>query len=107
MTTETKFTPGPWKVWSDDEVYSDSGGEKLVVVPDSACGRDVYGTDMVSRDESKRNAHLIAAAPDLYEALEEIEEAARQVMEGVMSISSLDVERRKAIAALAKARGES
>lgn len=70
MTTETKFTPGPWKVWSDDEVYSDSGGEKLVVVPDSACGRDVYGTDMVSRDESKRNAHLIAAAPELYNFIE-------------------------------------
>ena len=69
MSTETKFTPGPWEVWSDDEVYAESGGEKLVVVPDSTCGRDVYGADMVSRNESKHNAHLIAAAPELYEAL--------------------------------------
>lgn len=50
MTKETKFTPGPW----------------------DASGLTVYDTcmDSVASTHNAADARLIAAAPELYEALE-------------------------------------
>jgi len=51
MMTEHKWTPGPWRVFGGDKVVTVGPHCKLVAETDPA------------------NAHLIAAAPDLYEAL--------------------------------------
>jgi hypothetical protein len=49
---ETKFTPGPWKaVFDDRKIY-------------------IEGIGVPTDKNEKANAHLIAAAPELYEALE-------------------------------------
>jgi hypothetical protein len=60
---ETKWTPGPW-VASGITVWSDRPGksERLFQVLRFGAGRD---------DERQANVDLIAAAPDLYEALRE------------------------------------
>jgi len=54
-----KFTPGPWKVTYDAGfyvVFSESTGDVIAVM----CGN--YG-------EREGNAYMVAAAPDMYEAL--------------------------------------
>lgn len=87
-----KFTPGPW-VADGTTVYADA----------FKSGRNVYGAVAclaIGEDDTAfqeiANAHLIAAAPDLYEALE-----------GVLRVADRQtVEFDAARAALAKARGE-
>lgn len=62
--SETKFTPGPWK-WQkageDDQPYL--APDILLVAYDGG------GPDGVDPSDAA-NAHLIAAAPELYDALE-------------------------------------
>lgn len=99
----SKHTLGPWVVTRVSkstilkDIYVSAGSERIarVVVPATAS----------SIDEYEANARLIAAAPDLLEALRELEEAARCVQAGEWDRSSIDVERRKARAAIAKATG--
>lgn len=66
--TKTKYTPGPWHICP----YKESTSKRLGVAPDGAgkiaeihpfkiCGHD---------EEAEANARLIAAAPELLEALE-------------------------------------
>ncbi len=83
MPAETKWTPGPW--------YADPGfvGKKRALFVTTP-GRDGF------RPWSDSDAHLIAAAPDLYEALE----GALQLLE--IDGAKHNIWRR----ALAKARGE-
>ena len=63
MTTKTAHTPGPWAVGTG-WVYQDDGGEKPGRM---ICG----GFPAIYRDdgESEANARLIAASPDMAEAL--------------------------------------
>ena len=66
MTTKTaQFTPGPWTV-SAGRVITTSSGQFYLTY-----GKDKYGNplfkDFVELDN---NAHLIAAAPAMYEALQ-------------------------------------
>ena len=78
MTTKTThFTPGPWVV----HTFTISGKEKLEVL-------DATGTNACVQ----ANAHLIAAAPAMYEALQQtlflvelaaLEEWGRNQTEGV------------------------
>ena len=56
---EPKWTPGPWHVVDGKEVAAQDGGVAEIVT----WHRD--------HDEIVANAHLIAAAPDLYEACDE------------------------------------
>lgn len=68
----SKHTPGPWHVES-----ADSDGANVVAIAQVAwCGTNgSYGRDAsqtISAKEAKANARLIAAAPDLLEALEEL-----------------------------------
>lgn len=92
--TQAKHTPGPW----------DCG----VVVNLRCIDTDEFGfsiawinTDNHNKiEEAKANARLIAAAPELLEALEEIVSAA----DGD-GWSQLDADLRKARAAIAKATG--
>ncbi len=99
---DTKFTPGQW------EVYTNTAGAIEVKPHGASCGvRDngeylcvsisTEGEDCTRNDKTKANAHLIAAAPELYEALQELERTVRKM--------GLDVS--KASTVLAKARGES
>jgi hypothetical protein len=67
--SETRFTPGPW----DAGVSEILGKRRFTVAPEynhgiavSICG-DCGAED---EEESIANANLIAAAPDMYEALE-------------------------------------
>lgn len=115
MATETKWTPGPWKVGG----YSMAGESKhfrhndgdFIVAPvegDEELGpvARIHFKGKAKRGEAYKtddpiglaNANLISAAPELYEALN----ALIQTDGEVYSISL----RGRANAALAKARGE-
>lgn len=95
--TERKWTEGPWVALPYDDIGDEVAihkfdGEYVASVDCDGC------FDVLSGPVITANAHLIAAAPDLYEALEGIITA----MEGI-GHGPFEAER----AALAKARGES
>ena len=109
--SETKFTPGPWFAgqmhrWSGTCItrrppieYGPSGtiGDAPIaqVVAKAPHWENSYPVDA--------NAALIAAAPDLYAALEDL----RSSLIVLTKNSDLTEELKQADAALAKARGES
>lgn len=93
MSNETKWTPGPWLNvggWVDSE--DDSHGS--IICSLSAVDRK---PDYIS----DANAHLIAAAPDLYEALDQAVTSMQD--SGYPNTHLAVIAARKA---LAKARGE-
>ena len=96
--SEPKFTKGPWKATYDSqlqaaiEIYNTEDRVIVAVLPDR-------GT-IEAMPEIEANANLIAAAPDMYEALETIERVAGI---GMMEDDPAKV---KARDALRKARGE-
>ncbi len=59
---ETKFTPGPWVVCDSGLAVRD-GHTTLCEVP--------RGVEIL-KDEDEANMRLISAAPDLFEALEDL-----------------------------------
>lgn len=85
MRAETKWTQGPW----DAHVMT---REVSVEAP---CGRILFAVSRGSDEQVEHDAHLIAAAPELYEALASIVE-----------LGHSDTAMREARAALAKALGE-
>ena len=93
-----KFTKGPWTATYDSqlqaliEIYNTEDRIPVAVLPDR-------GT-VEAMPEIEANANLIAAAPDMYEALETIERVA-----GIGMMED-DPARVKARDALRKARGE-
>lgn len=102
MSNETRFTPGPWSAEAlkngiEHDIRHDG---YFVATAHGGC---------VDEAENGANAHLIAAAPELYEALE----WAMRFVEQVRAESPApegggeDIAYREARAALAKARGES
>lgn len=97
MDSAQKFTPGPWHPFSS---YADTTGQGS---PDQIRDpKDEPVAYLPSRYYDKpANAHLIAAAPELYEALEGIFKAAAtgHFFNGHPSHAA-------GLAALAKARGE-
>lgn len=78
----SKFTPGPWRV-RDNQI------ESMAVPPDEYGNQPVvlslYGA--MGGDDISADARLIAAAPALYVALEEISE--RGLVEGYGSPNAL------------------
>lgn len=95
-------TPGPWKPCGFENLtVNDSEGNTLVACPGSSTGTLI---------EMKGNAHLIAAAPELLEALKALIEADHNIQEnkGLRSdqamyrIAALDMAER----AIAKAEGK-
>ena len=94
---DVKFTSGPWRVFTTKD------GSKLVGVGEQTgegitdCGFGMWGGGDA---EALANAHLIAASPDLYEALKE----ARIALNGGPITEGLC---HQVDAALAKAEGQS
>ena len=97
---EAKFTPGPWSVDAGFETSRPGDFDEYWQVHDGkdaiACSAYCYAGNR------KANAHLIAAAPELYEVLDDIATAAHNGF-NIHQNSVLIAEAR---AALAKARGE-
>ena len=97
MTDQPKWTKGPWAVERNKRTW----GWVDVVGPSLGVGGPTQATDLTLADEVKRiaEAHLIAAAPDLYAALDGLL--------GLLDAGSLyEPQAYAARAALAKARGE-
>ncbi|WP_069384000.1 hypothetical protein [Halomonas caseinilytica] len=69
------WTPGSWGVYADDEVISrDAWTESrfpVVVVPDSGTFERDYSDTIAPKWQRKANAHLISAAPAMYDCLHE------------------------------------
>jgi len=69
----SKFTPGPWRVAGEDKnfVYalSQSGANSFWAHVQSA------GIDRITENEKAANARLIAAAPEMYDALKALVES--------------------------------
>ena len=63
---KTQHTPGPWKTNGDPVVFSNDSSQFIAFT-------DTRG---ISSDAAKANARLIAAAPDLLEALKHAVEIA-------------------------------
>ena len=120
----SKHTPGPWFVEDNDRAISSNAATDIALVNMANIRYGWDGPDFLTASHRAANARLIAAAPDLLEALEDllecpyhIDEATvskagleatmnanpRQVV-GNMSVALLRV--RKARAAIAKAKGE-
>lgn len=67
MTTKTKHTAGPWR-----SVWASFGTEVDIRGPKYQDRSSVQIATMADTDERDANARLIAAAPDLLAALQEI-----------------------------------
>lgn len=114
---ETAWTPGPWlasKASADDDHVS--GFEWYLYAPNFGAVGYWTGHKSHHKDErwflSEADANLIAAAPDLYEALEEIRDmlwSRPDISDRLRPLMGFAEEatNQKAAAALAKARGQS
>lgn len=102
--TEPKFTPGPWKFDGEEAGYYDL---PTLNIRDKD-GYIVAGAVGYIDNSNLSNAHLIAAAPDLYEALSDFAEYENLMEDGddIAAMLKYGDASRKARAALAKARGE-
>jgi len=120
--SETKFTPGPWEVNFEDytKPYAEILNEDNIVIAQIPDGEIIRGDKTILGLENiEANINLIAAAPDMYEALEAYDKAEADILEnanwytesGVPQITQeqfdrlVDCQTLKA-KALRKARGE-
>jgi hypothetical protein len=102
----TEWTPGPWEVIIDDDGNPLSGRPSVQASDELDCGIvhwdgfvQEYWRSARGDKEIHANAHLIAAAPELYDALEELKSELRDYGLDHPVMKQID-------AALAKARGE-
>lgn len=123
----TKHTAGPWVVHEGDEIDVRSANPAdLAQAPIYYCiaeniGGHVYGENFDDYSEVEANARLIAAAPDLLEALELLSQSApaascdmfhhekqdrHTFIEECPALTRYELACLKARAAIAKARGE-
>ena len=103
--SKEKWTKGPWVVDQGAKVYCEDSTGSIVAQCDDF--------SFVFRDdgEQEANAHLISAAPDMYEALKVFADCVEQIDEEESDeewakFRLLVKDFRKASKALAKARGE-
>jgi len=90
----SKHTPGPWEI----KRHYDSGYKNISAQKHTALAQVVWCMEDEDRSpECEANAHLIAAAPELLEALERVK--ATGVFLGAIPQEMMD-------AAIAKAKGE-
>lgn len=74
MNTTTKHTPGPWHIGSgngEGSIFADNGRTRLEIG-----GTTLYPICQVNRkwedEEDEANARLIAAAPELLQAIKDL-----------------------------------
>ena len=123
MTTRTQHTPGPWKQKDDHKtMISATLPKDWKPTPEHpvyiVCQTNMYVT--VPHEEAKANASLIAAAPELLEALKDLlgdiptidarmdhtcSACGRDMFRGQETCESDDCPRVMARAAIAKAEG--
>jgi hypothetical protein len=122
--SETKWTPGPWRVGAE---YRGEITDIVARVPEgmpctgtqtiAIMRTDIEALTLEARGaEISANAHLIAAAPDLYAALEEMlkhgehegecDNGDGEFCACMLHLAPSEARAQKARAALAKARGE-
>lgn len=95
--SEAKFTPGPWEIHHNGSYYDIGINDGTSVLS------PVFPTVCIGvMTDQKANAHLISAAPDLYELL-----AAADMLIIWESMGFTNEFADRVEAALAKARGES
>ena len=106
--TETRFTPGPWRAVTDPchfDTLSDviGGDTRRSPAPVNQLHVGVGGYAGVQEQEA--NAHLIASAPELYEALQSMCWGFKELNNNIDCGEEYEAYQ-IALAALAKARGE-
>jgi hypothetical protein len=94
-----EHTPGPWVV------YDDSNNGKTNRIEIAALGKTVARIYHSVPEEDLPNARLIAAAPDLLEALQDFLNWSNSVYYGEDTRRELVMAKNKARAAIAKATG--
>lgn len=106
MTT-TKHTPGPWRIGRDyGAVVADTPIQNGITGSNHV---EAYGGHLIAESISDCNKPLIAAAPELLDALVELFRSYKQLADcGDSGHWSLEVqpEGQKAMAAITKATGE-
>ena len=95
-------TPGPWAIEKDSKDIVKVRAYATVATCTTAGLWDSKRTQVISPEECMANARLIAAAPELLEALEACNEAMSYMSEYDIPINLPE----KAKAAIAKARGQ-
>ncbi len=102
MSNELKATPGPWGLTREGKGFSvrSVGTMENGYTSEHICSMDYYRIDR--EGEMNPNAHLIAAAPDMYQELLEI----RDWMGSYNVTGKYDAEIYRIDCVLSKARGE-
>lgn len=97
------FTPGPWVVAEDDASNRPARGTRVVVRATDDTEFVLADCGAANNERGRANARLIAAAPDLYEALRAMVLNGEAHADCSRSLPSLPLARARA--ALAKAEG--
>lgn len=112
MTTESKHTPGPWVVQDETVIWTavidppETSYDIGVPVADLWVSKSFVGP-AYNRDEVAANARLIAAAPDMYEALEDLISSLEITWRnGFSAVEDVQKELEFARTAIRKAKGE-
>lgn len=105
--TKTMFTPGPWRV-SLSDATDVNGDTSFSPIGGCGCCDSPWANppEQERRAERDANARLISAAPELYEALQELLEVSGDAKPRKRSLLRHTDAKDAARAALAKARGE-
>lgn len=100
----TEFTPGPWKTVPPLKPGPNQENDRLIVGPHREHVAEVFQYQNPSNQNgpSIANANLIVAAPELYEAAEQVLQKTNPDVVSVNARRALD----KLRAALARAKGE-
>ena len=108
MSDKTKHTPGPWRTKREgfSTVYVEARIDGGLIQEVAACGPTEAGLE-----QQEANARLIAAAPDLLEALQEMVAGDAEAIEEAQALGVPFSENtlaafRQAHAAIARATGE-
>lgn len=106
--SETKFTPGPWEVKPKEKnvPYLRIRGKSLGRRYKIANVLSVTAEESDEDRETKANAHLIAAAPEMFQTLEDVLDALTDGGLRVLSKEQNDYHVRTIKRILAKALGE-
>ena len=101
------FTPGPWRVYaSHPSVYADGQGSIAILSTRNGFQK---GTSPRGKSQAIADANLMAAAPEMYEALRVLAEKFPILLAGLGNspdVVESNIYVKNAVAALAKAEGK-